>query len=830
MSLKRSIKSKSRSLNLRQRDDNSLNSTELIMNEGDSDKNYNNDDVEFNRPIEIPFEREENDFPDNIDGEPIEIFEQNENELPENIDEYESFENISDSDSENIFENSSLLNSSFDGEFGPYFSSSTSASIFAWITKHMISTNAYEDLIKILNHPNFDIKDVPTNIRNFKETSQNQLPLLTIKKHTIPISDMKTQSTSQPTREAYPVSLIDTLTKILSNPSLVSKMYNGPGIEIENKSEFWHGELWQQSPLFGEHSIIINSVEYFTGEFVHIITSNRLNCMRITSIIFHNENVKLKLQRFLRFEELPDRFKTSERASNINTRWLLEDKPIIVDPRVLVNKTSVWLRDQQKPSYYSYEVDEILYRYENTWKIRNICYRIRHPSEYCSFPQNSSNLPIWKLFIDLYYDDFGFVPFGGKFKDFIRPFLKELKELEKGKIINIQGEDTLVVAGLGLVTADLPQGNDLVGVMRHNAKKGCRFCMIEEHESLKSFDDLSKELRYHQLMDREFEKILSSNSLTEQKVLCSELGLKNQKPVLDDLMFDRLLQTPHDIYHAIAGKILRLMDCTFNMFSSTGNNDFIKTWKIFEMPIQWHKLPNPVTHRQSFMMSDRLRLAMILPHILRRFLKLKHLKQRSIDELQENLSVNSGLVINRLIQCWAIVAKCARFCFNLSFNDESYETLNSLLKQEIILLTKMFPQNFTHLPNLHINAHLQCHAKTFATLVNSAVGIKEMTKKKLIPQLILFCEIRCRIKWKYYEISQNNFEPNMSIDGDIYNGLKMAYKDYFNFLEYIHNKKIVYFNYITYKVLNDNDESSIIRIRVGDIVEIEEENEELHTQ
>ena len=60
--------------------------------------------------------------------------------LPENIDEYESFENISNSDSENIFENSSLptINSSFDGEFGPYFSSSTSASIFAWITKHMI--------------------------------------------------------------------------------------------------------------------------------------------------------------------------------------------------------------------------------------------------------------------------------------------------------------------------------------------------------------------------------------------------------------------------------------------------------------------------------------------------------------------------------------------------------------------------------------------------------------------------------------------------------------------------------------------------------------------
>ncbi|RGB22753.1 hypothetical protein C1646_775587 [Rhizophagus diaphanus] len=246
---------------------------------------------------------------------------------------------------------------------------------------------------------------------------------------------MKTQSTLQPTREAYLILLIDTLTKILSNLSLVFKMYNGPGIEIENKSKFWHGELWQQSPLFGEHSIIINSVEYFAEEFVHIIISYRLNCMRIIYIIFHNKNLKLKLQKFLRFEELPDRFKISECASNINTMWLLKDKPIIVDPGVLVS----------------------------------------------------------------------FVPFGRKFKDFIHPFLKELKELEKGKIINIQGKDTLVIMGLGLVTADLLQGNDLAGVIKHNAKKSCRFCMIEKHESLRSFDDLSKELHYHQLIDHEFE-------------------------------------------------------------------------------------------------------------------------------------------------------------------------------------------------------------------------------------------------------------------------------------------------------------------------------------
>jgi hypothetical protein len=225
--------------------------------------------------------------------------------------------------------------------------------------------------------------------------------------------------------------------------------------------------------------------------------------------------------------------------------------------------------------------------------------------------------------------------------------------------------------------------------MRHNAKRGCRSCKIKDNDSLESFNDLSEELRYHHLTDYEFEKILNANSLKDKNALCTELGLKNQKPVLDNLIHDRFLQTPHDIYHAIAGKILRLMDCTFNMLNPTGNREFVKIWKEFEMPIQWHKLPNPITHRQSFMMSDRLHLAMVLPHILRQFLQIKHIKNNSFIELQENLTLNTNRIINKLIQCWVVVAKCARCCFSLSFNDETYEILNNLLKQESILLTKV---------------------------------------------------------------------------------------------------------------------------------------------
>ncbi|CAG8778577.1 24930_t:CDS:2, partial [Racocetra persica] len=55
----------------------------------------------------------------------------------------------------------------------------------------------------------------------------------------------------------------------------------------------------------------------------------------------------------------------------------------------------------------------------------------------------------------------GFVPFSGSFNEFIGPFVLEMKLLEKGKVIDVQSNKSLVFASLEDVTSDLPQGNDL---------------------------------------------------------------------------------------------------------------------------------------------------------------------------------------------------------------------------------------------------------------------------------------------------------------------------------------------------------------------------------
>ncbi|RGB25882.1 hypothetical protein C1646_771142 [Rhizophagus diaphanus] len=128
------------------------------------------------------------------------------------------------------------------GEYGPYFQNFTEMLLFTWFTKHMITTKAYEDLVCILQHPDFWPEHVIKNIQQLR-LMRKRLPLQIIK-------------------------ITEHIRRILSNKTLQSQMYFGPDIEADIKSEFWHGDIWQESPLFGQSSIQINQVFFTTGSFI----------------------------------------------------------------------------------------------------------------------------------------------------------------------------------------------------------------------------------------------------------------------------------------------------------------------------------------------------------------------------------------------------------------------------------------------------------------------------------------------------------------------------------------------------------------------------------
>jgi hypothetical protein len=61
--------------------------------------------------------------------------------------------------------------------------------------------------------------------------------------------------------------------------------------------------------------------------------------------------------------------------------------------------------------------------------------------------------------------------------------------------------------------------------------------------------------------------------------------LRDKVPTLNQLIWNQHLQMLQDIYHATAGKIMRLLKLTINLFSLEGQRAFTKIWKEFEHPV-----------------------------------------------------------------------------------------------------------------------------------------------------------------------------------------------------------------------------------------------------
>ncbi|CAG8560101.1 8099_t:CDS:2 [Dentiscutata erythropus] len=107
-----------------------------------------------------------------------------------------------------IFEKpASQLPQNLENIFSPYFANFTEMSLFTWVTKHSISTVAFQELVTVISNDQFNLLDMPRNV--------------------------------------------------LKNSILFSKMYFGSGIEGEDRAEFWHGRIWAESLLFSDDTLNI---------------------------------------------------------------------------------------------------------------------------------------------------------------------------------------------------------------------------------------------------------------------------------------------------------------------------------------------------------------------------------------------------------------------------------------------------------------------------------------------------------------------------------------------------------------------------------------------
>ena len=105
---------------------------------------------------------------------------------------------------------------------------------------------------------------------------------------------------------------------------------------------------------------------------------------------------------------------------------------------------------------------------------------------------------------------------------------------------------------------------------------------------------------------------------------------------------------------------------------------------------KWSHLPNPISHHDSFMMSDLLRLAMIMPFLLNQFLKESSFKHNEIVTIQQRINASwINLVLKSIISCWIYVAKTMKAVFSKEFTFDSYKELQKYLEEEFLILPKV---------------------------------------------------------------------------------------------------------------------------------------------
>ena len=123
----------------------------------------------------------------------------------------------------------------------------------------------------------------------------------------------------------------------------------------------------------------------------------------------------VKIQRILILEELPENLQSINRIERFQEGkdevWFLdweEDNAIvIIKPNMIVKRVAITILYDDAINCNTIKIREILYKHNGHWKLRDVKYSYQHPSEFAAFEEPATNLPIYKLYIDLYYDDFG---------------------------------------------------------------------------------------------------------------------------------------------------------------------------------------------------------------------------------------------------------------------------------------------------------------------------------------------------------------------------------------------------------------------------------------
>lgn len=155
----------------------------------------------------------------------------------------------------------------FGGKYGPFFPSFAAAALSVYLRTSKTRRRDFSTLLRLLRHPDFRLKDIPSSYKQCR-TYLGRLPTLPIRVRDLRLNEKDSLATTP----VYSYSVKDILLRALRTPSVASQMYFGVGRKVMKSKEFWHGEIWRESPLFGESMVHLKGRQIQTQQLLLIFS------------------------------------------------------------------------------------------------------------------------------------------------------------------------------------------------------------------------------------------------------------------------------------------------------------------------------------------------------------------------------------------------------------------------------------------------------------------------------------------------------------------------------------------------------------------------------
>ena len=326
-------------------------------------------------------------------------------------------------------------------------------------------------------------------------------------------------------------------------------------------------------------------------------------------------------------------------------------------------------------------------------------------------------------------------PHGSNFDDVITA-LKRLSTLESGIDVarnNLKSGETRLVAFCSAYLGDMPQQQDNAGFKRPTAKVSCRSCLVEE----KDRDDLDYNIQkkgryhYHTLSTRAF---IEREPSGKQDGLLREYGLSSRQTPLFNIAPSLNLDAffPSDPCHSEYAGISKLAHSLLvdTILSKKGQDRYSWHLRRFQFPAGWARLQTPINHLNSYQLQEHARASVILPLLLRIFLKESWIAPG----FRSTLSKSYTSPIDEIVRVFARIAKSNSVLVSKKLTQEDRKNLLDIIQNARLGLQALIEvaaasdkrkeaeyRRMKIRPNMHVGIHYPQQAEEYSLPYNSNV-------------------------------------------------------------------------------------------------------------